>query len=286
MARKVFKGWISMECQELVTNGLAANTEVAIPGWAFPENPLNREREAVVNAAGEPSVEYEGKKTPTIRVIATPKSSFYTVAFITSLIIGLNASNDTPTWAIGLNDTNSTRVYDGCKCERVILTGNPTLRRIIMDFKAIYGDSEKAVPTTFSTPSTDAGKVISAAQCGWTSATADLVREWGLVFEREQAWDMVADETAYATAIRSGHLRFALSLGQDPDYSNSPASSGNTSGTAVLNTGASGAGVKYTLKVSNDGDSTPHIPGIVSKTRSYGGIDLADGAGMVALATV
>lgn len=286
MARKVFKGWISMECQELVTNGLAANTEVAIPGLAYPENPDNKERPLMVNAAGEASVEYEGKKTPTIRVMAAAKTSWYTASFITSIILGLNASNDTPTWAIGLNDTNGTRVYDGCKCERIIVTGSPTLRQVIMDFKAIYGDSESGSPTSFSAPSTDAGLLIKASQCGWTNATADLVREWGLVIERDQMWDMVANESAYATAIRSGALRFALALGQDPDASNSPEAVGTTSGSAVLKTGASGSGCQFTLKVSRDSSSTPHIPGIVTRTKTYSGIDLSDGAGMIAVVAV
>lgn len=276
-----------MQLLTAATTGLTVDgTEFVIPGVALPENPDNIDRPMVVNTAGEPSIEYKGKKTPTIRIIAVPKANWYTVNFMTSLIVGLTAAFDTGDWAIGLHDTSGWRVYDNCRCERVILTGAPTLRSVIMDFKAIYGENEAASPTAFVVPSATTGQAIKAVQCGWTSATADMVREWGLVIERDQAWDMNADETNYAAAIRSGPLRFALSLGQDPDAANVPSASDTASGTVVLNTGASGAGIKYTLKVSRDSSSTPHTPSIVTATRSYGGIDLGDGAGMLTLANV
>lgn len=286
MARKVFRGYIVMKLTTAATTGHTANTEIAIPGMAYPRNPLNRVRPGVVNSTGEPSIEALGKRTPTIRVVAFPKTSWLTPNFINSLILGLTAGGDTGAWGIVLNDGTSNRVYDGCRCERLILTGNPVCGPIIMDFKAIYGDSEAAVPTTVSTPSVDNGQVIKASECQWTSATADNVREWGVVLERDQAWDMVADGTLYATAIRSGPLRGALTLGQDPDASNSPSSGDTSSGTPVIKIGPSGGGIQLTLKVSNDEDETPHIPSIVTRTRSYGLIDLSDGAGMVAVAAV
>jgi len=287
MARKVFKGWIVMKLTEAAAAGHTLNTEIAIPGMAFPRNPLNRTRPDVVNATGEPSIEYQGKRTPTMRIVAFPKTSWFTVNFINSLILSLiSASNDSGGWAVGLYDTNGTRVYDDGRCERIILTGNPTVGPVIMDFKFLYGEGEKSSASTFSTPSTDSGQVIKASECQWTAATADIVREWGLVLERPQAWDMTANGTAYAQAIRSGPLRGALTLGQDPDYSQSPTSSDSSSGTPVLKIGPSGGGVQFTVKVSNDEDETPHTPSVVTKTRSYSLIDLSDGAGMVAITAV
>jgi hypothetical protein len=279
-----FRGWVAL----VKTDGLAepANgTQTLIPATeAWPRNPLNRSRPGVINAAAYPSVEVPGKRTPSVRIATLAKPTWFTAGLLNSLINSLNAANgtyQTDGYAVGLCNVFETRVYDVCRCERIVI-GQKTAGApidVTLDFRCIYGDSEAPSPTEFRTPSTDAGQLIGVSAIDW-AGTADQVQSWKLTLSRVQRWIAYEDGTLYCAEVASGGFSASLVLVQSPTYNVSPTTA------ATLNLGSTGAGVGFSMLLSGDGDAQPQTLEFGRKQRTYTAIDLSAGGNPVTISAL
>lgn len=263
----------------------SVGSQILIPSaHVLSRNPENKQRPEVVNAGAYPSVEALGKKTPTVRIVAYAKASWFTAALLNALLNDLNTTNltyQTPGFAIGLITPFESRVFDICRCEQVVIsqqaTGGPLT--VTMDFKAVYGDSEAPTPTTFASASPDAGQLFNLSQVGFAD-TADQVRSWILTLMRVQKWVAFDDSTIYCADIASGGFGGTLVLEQSSTYNVSPTTA------ATINIGVTGAGVGFSMLLSYDGKNQPMTTDIGTKVRSFAAIDLSAGGNPVSVSAL
>jgi hypothetical protein len=276
-----FRGWVAL----VKTSGLAdpaVGTQTLLPATeAWPRNPLNKSRPAVIDAAAYPGVEALGKRTPSVRIATLAKPTWFTAALLNSLVNSLNAANgtyQTDGYAIGLCNVFQTRVYDVCRCERIVVAqpaaGAPI--EVTLDFRCLYGDGEAPSPTAFAVPSTDAGQLMGVSAVDW-AGTADQVQSWKLTLNRVQRWIAYEDGTLYCADVASGGFSASLVLVQSPTCNVSPSAS------ATLNLGSTGAGVGFSMLLSADGDQQPQTLEFGRKRRAFTAIDLAAGGNPVTI---
>ncbi len=236
------RGWVRMrKTAGQVASGPALDTYYSFPNTiAQPRNPDNLTFMPVVNVSAAPSVVVAGKKTPAVSLPGIPlKASFWSSIFANSLIGGSDAWLDTAfnsdEYAVGVHNGDSLRVYDGCHCAQMALeqaaVGGPIL--MSLDFLAIYGDSEKGVPTTIVAPTVDPGTLHDVTKVDWNSTAEDVYR-WRLVLQRAQGYQMVDDGTLYAASIESGNIGGLLTIWINPKSATIPTTS------ATLKIGGSG----------------------------------------------
>lgn len=245
-------------------------------GAVNPRNPNNIIYPSVVNKAGAASVRILGAKTPSIRIAGIPgKLSWLTPAFLNSLIILLDAANNSDEFGIGVHDGTGLRVYDGAKCAQVSIyhtAGGGVF--IDLDFICRYGDNEAPVPTTFSTPSTDGGDAYGSADFSYNS-TASEVDLWRLTIQRGQAFNKYSDGTRYSDVIQSGMAGGVITLQQSPNAATVPTTA------MTIDVGASTTGVRFSLALSEDEAVKDVMPALLAKTRSYSLFNSSGALGVV-----
>jgi hypothetical protein len=232
---------------------LAVGAIVVIPyASAFPRNPKNNSYLTGVNSAGAVSGDVPGKKSPSLTLTTVVKTaSFFTAAFLNSLILATDANGDTDTWAILLDDKYLPLVYDGSKCAGVrlqqISQGGPMA--LSLAFVSVYGDSENPgtvfPATTFTATSVDAGQATDVSKITY-GGTADLVAMLDLNLVRPQGHVFYDDGTLFPAGVASGIFAGSAEITQSLKF----ASSWGTSGTVKI--GTVGAGVNIALLAKLD----------------------------------
>lgn len=273
---KDFLTWVAVQ----KTAGQATPTvgsQFSFPVGALqPRNPVNFTYPAVINSQGAPSVKVQGKKTPSVTIVGLPlKTSWWTGAtglnFVSDLIAAstsfLDSNNNSSEYAIGVGNSSTvigTQVYDGGKCMQMSLYETAPGGGVTLDmgFLARYGDSEASVPTTFSTPSTDAGSLIDVSNVDFNS-TADGVESWRLTLMRPQAYTMYCDGTIYSDALQSGAFGGTFTLTQASLATTIPST------TVTIKIGTTPNGISLVLNMQLDERVYDRAPSLGVITRTY-----------------
>lgn len=202
----------------------AIGTQTFVPMLGVqPRNPRNVARPDQVNKAGSIINAILGMKTPSCTWSAAAKASWWTAAFLNSLIGGsaayLDSALDSDEYAVGMYEPieATTRVYDGVRWTALSVSYNAAGGPIVLQAAGpgVYGDSEKPSPTSFSTPSVDPGQDLNTSDVTITGG-ATLVRSANFTLLRGNALQMFSNTTLYGTQVSSGKVGGILSFEQSP----------------------------------------------------------------------
>jgi hypothetical protein len=275
-----WRGWIQLKKTAGSATNPAVATQFSIPAALWqPRNPQNKVRPDQVNAATYETVSTLGMKTPTSRIVAALKASWWGINLVNMLVGNRDANFATDEFAVGGNNVFGTRVYDGCHCAMLQLSQNLMGGPVSMTMDAIgqYGDNEKGTPTSFSAPSVDPGQLLDVTKVGF-GGTADLVVSWVLTLMVRCRWRPAVPGTQYSQGIAIGRLTGTFVIEQSPTHNTSPSTS------ATLAIGSAGAGVSFALSLDPDDDNQPQTTDEGTVIRTYTLADLAAG-GNPAIAT-
>lgn len=208
------EGWAAIKKTDGQTSpGPAIGTQTFIPVKAVnPRNPLNIMRGDTISYAQSIVNATSGKHTPSVVVSAAAKTSWFTAAFLNSIIGGsssyLDSNLDTDQYAVGMWEPvkNTVRVYDDIRFSTLAISYNAAGGDIMvtMSGPCLYGDSEKPSPTSFTTPTVDPGQNLNTSDVTITGAT--LGRSFGITIVRGQGPQPFSNQTLYMSNVSTGKI--------------------------------------------------------------------------------
>ena len=219
MSSNVTKGFAGYAYLQKVSGSGAViyGTEIEIPYLSAQiTKPENNVYPPLVNNAVSPAVYIQGKHTPGWSLSTLAKVSWFTPAFLNSLIVTPDANYDTDLWNLMLYEAGAEKL-DGCRCGALSLSWSAAGGGIGVEMGGI-GTLQDGTAVFSGTGAVDPGAMIASANIDFGgSATAALVRGWQLMIARPQQWDMfenganVRDPRGVSTGQIGGSVAIELS---------------------------------------------------------------------------
>jgi len=254
--------------------GPAVGTQTFVPVKIVnPRNPFNIMRGDTISKAQSIVNATRGKRTPSATVQMAAKASWWTAAFLNSLIGGsasyLDSNLDSDQYAIGMYEPvkNTWRVFDGIRWSTLAIAYNAAGGDIMVTLSGpgLYGDSEAGSPTSFSTPSVDPGQNLNTSNITVTGAT--LTRSWGITIVRGQGPQPFSDGTLYMSNVSSGKIGGIFTVEQ------SDTASTFASSTITIVVGA----VTFVFSLDKDESVLDFTPQFGTQFTNYAMTDLSTG---------